>query len=258
MRTYTLFALFGNNITLHTLLFCKQSPNWFINSRRTHRNRRKTLAVSSDNTPKTWLRCIINTHFCNHHFEARWPDDVVLVVTGKNVRKKIGFRKSFMHFELNWIFIDGIYFKRIENWLHNGSRKTQKHDVNLTLNECHRTIRYQKKGNELWRVFVAAAVGAGSLFSSFKRNVISFFRTSQFSFCGKRERDEKMLNLILRRNPHTWNTITSDSLLNSLTHTQSNHSRLIYSMLIVALPKTKIYSVTQSYRSHAEFGCKNR
>lgn len=44
-----------------------------------------------------------------------------------------------MHSKLNWIFIDGIYFKRIENSLHNGKTRCQ-----FDTYECHITIRYHK------------------------------------------------------------------------------------------------------------------
>lgn len=141
-----------------------------------------------------------------------------------------------MHFKLNWIFIDGIHFKRIENWLHNGSRKTQKHDVNLTLNECHRTIRYQKKGNELRRVF--AAVGASSFFSSFKRNVISFFWNSLSIWWKKRTRRKKC-----------WTWFYVEILIHgiqlrlilywTLCHAVNSFATDLQCVLIVALQKNK-------------------
>lgn len=146
-----------------------------------------------------------------------------------------------MHFKLNWIFIDGIHFKRIENWLHNGSRKTQKHDVNLTLNECHRTIRYQKKGNELRRVF--AAVGASSFFSSFKRNVISFFWNSLSIWWKKRTRRKKC-----------WTWFYVEILIHgiqlrlilywTLCHAVNSFATDLQCVLIVALQKTKIFCHT--------------
>lgn len=123
-----------------------------------------------------------------------------------------------MHFKLNWIFIDGIHFKRIENWLHNGSRKTQKHDVNLTLNECHRTIRYQKKGE--WTSKSLRCCGSEFFLLFLQKKCDIIFLKFSFDLVEKENETKKVLNLILRRNPHTWNTITSDSLLNSLSRSQ--------------------------------------
>lgn len=160
-----------------------------------------------------------------------------------------------MHFKLNWIFIDGIHFKRIENWLHNGSRKTQKHDVNLTLNECHRTIRYQKKGEWTSKSLRCCGCEFFLLFLQKKCDIIFFeilFRSG-----GKRERDEKSVELDFTSKSsymeynYVWFFI-------ELSVTQSTHSRLIYSVCSSWHCKKQKYSVTQSYGSHAEFGCKNR
>lgn len=96
--------------------------------------------------------------------------------------------ESFMHFKLNWIFIDDIYFKRIENWLHNDNNTMSIWHLWMSPND-----KLSKKGE--WTSESCFCCGCcwccwGFLFSSFKRNVISFLNFF-LHFCLKRVRRKK-------------------------------------------------------------------